>query len=125
MFFFKYVYSMSRTSQNKNKTKHMFKTHILICINWVLNLDYFRYCFLPLFQEGNVGTFILPRKKNCHGAIFRKLVCPSEFGSFERWDARTSSKFSWSLKWLFSRRVIRHNMAIKIFCEIAYIGQLG
>lgn len=58
-FFFKYVYSMSRTSQNK----HMFKTHILICLNWVLNLDYFRYCFLPLFQEGNVGTFILPRKK--------------------------------------------------------------
>ena len=100
----------------------MFKTHILICLNWVLNLDYFRYCFLPLFQEGNVGTFILPRKKIATVRYFGNWFVRPNLAHL---NAGTSSKFSWSLKWLFSRRDIRHNMAIKIFCEIAYIGQLG
>ena len=78
--------------------------------------------FFAFVSRGKCWHLYFTQKKNCHGAIFRKLVCPSEFGSFERWDARTSSKFSWSLKWLFSRRVIRHNMAIKILYRSTWLN---
>ena len=51
---------MSRISQNKNKT-HVWDAHFNMFIGYWISMVLI--LFLPLFQEGNVGTFILPRKK--------------------------------------------------------------